>query len=59
MKSMLRRWRERTALRVLLSVFTFTLAMTPATVVAQNLGQRRRRVKPYKARRRRRPREPS
>jgi len=39
MKSMLRRWRETVALRILLSVFALTLAMTPATVVAQNLGR--------------------
>ena len=39
MKSILRRWRETVALRVLLSVFTLTLTMTPANVFAQNLGQ--------------------
>jgi hypothetical protein len=39
MKSMLRRWRERVALRILVSVLTLTLAMIPAAAVAQNLGQ--------------------
>ncbi len=39
MKSMLRRWRQTVAHRILFSVFALTLAMAPATVVAQNLGQ--------------------
>jgi hypothetical protein len=39
MMSMLRRWREKVALKVLAGVFTLTLAMAPAAAVAQNLGQ--------------------
>ena len=39
MRFMLKRWHETIALRVLLSVFTLTLAMSPSTIVAQNLGQ--------------------
>jgi hypothetical protein len=39
MKRMLRRWRETVALRFLFSISILTLAMAPASVVAQNLGQ--------------------